>query len=321
MRRRALTIGLFAATCLVAAAAAQSRTATFGRRIDPRRREPRTGYTKGVTVAIIDTAIDDGNPDLAGSVVAEHCFVPPDGCPNGAAEQDGSNSAQDDEGHGTAISDIISGDGNVGPIGVAPDASLVVVKVADHNGRTTGPQIVAGLNWVREHHPEARIVNVSLGSDVLLSGACDGLSSTLVAYGDAINALRAQGSLVFASSGDGGFKYSMSAPACIQATVAVGAVYSRSFGSVRRRSSAATRRPQPTRSRVSPTAGRSSTCWPQAHPSRRRSSAQRIRRSRGHPRRRRRRLLPLPFCFRPIRRSPPMASRRCSKRPESRSST
>jgi subtilisin family serine protease len=68
------------------------------------------GYTgKGVTVAILDTGIDDNNPDLAGAVTAEHCIVPPDGCSDGTAEQDGPGSAQDDQGHGTAIADVIAG--------------------------------------------------------------------------------------------------------------------------------------------------------------------------------------------------------------------
>ncbi len=52
------------------------------------------GFTgKDVTVAVLDTGVDDRNADLADSIVAEHCFVPPDGCPNGGAEQDGPGSA------------------------------------------------------------------------------------------------------------------------------------------------------------------------------------------------------------------------------------
>jgi subtilisin family serine protease len=190
------------------------------------------GYTgKGVTVAVLDTGVDGDNPDLAGAVVAEHCFVAPDGCPNGAQEQDGPGSAADDQGHGTAMAGIIAGRGVGGaPIGVAPDARLVAVKVADRNGRTTAAQIVAGLNWVLDHHPEIKIVNVSLGSDIPYSGACDNLTATLGAYTAAVNALRAHGTLVFASSGNGGFPFAMTAPACVHGAIAVGAVYSRGIG-------------------------------------------------------------------------------------------
>jgi subtilisin family serine protease len=189
------------------------------------------GYTgKGVTVAILDTGIDDRNPAIAPSVVAEHCFVPLDGCPNGTAEQDGPGSAQDDEGHGTAMATVIAGRGGSVPLGVAPDASLVVVKVADHNGRTTAGQVIDGLNWVRVNHPEVKVVNVSIAGDVPLSGDCGNLSDQLRGYAQAIAALRAQGTTVFAASGNNGAHNGMPAPACVHDAVAVGAVYSRAFG-------------------------------------------------------------------------------------------
>ena len=191
------------------------------------------GFTgKGVTVAVLDTGVDSANPDLAGTVMSEHCFVAPDGCPNGTAEQDGPGSAADDQGHGTAMAGIIAGRGTGGgTIGVAPAASIVSVKVADRNGRTSDAQIVAGLNWVLDNHPEVRVVNVSLGSDRVFSGACDNLSASLTAYAEAVDALRARGTIVFASSGNGGSAFAMTAPACIHEAVAVGAVYSRGFGS------------------------------------------------------------------------------------------
>ena len=72
----------------------------------------------GVTVGLLDTGIDEHNPDLADAVVAEHCFVPPDGCPDGTAEQDGPGSAQDDQGHGTEMAGLITGNGTTAPIGV-----------------------------------------------------------------------------------------------------------------------------------------------------------------------------------------------------------
>ena len=216
-----------AALCLAAGAAADASSDALIHADATRA----LGYTgMGVTVAVLDTGIDDHDPSLVRSVVAEHCFVPPDGCPDGTAEQDGPGSAQDDHGHGTAIADVIAGTGSDGPVGVAPDASLVVVKVADRNGRTSAQQIVAGLDWVAQHHPEVKVVNVSLGSDILLSGDCSTLTSTFRAYADAVDELRAQGATVFASSGNGGSRASLTAPACIHDAVAVGAVYSRGFG-------------------------------------------------------------------------------------------
>jgi subtilisin family serine protease len=177
------------------------------------------GYTgAGTIVAILDTGVDSRDP----AVVAEHCFVAPDGCPDGTGEQDGPGSAQDDQGHGTAMENVVRG--------VAPGASIVGVKVADRNGRTSTAQIMAGLAWVLKTHPEVKVVNVSLGSDVMLSGDCSTLTPTFRAYTALVDSLRANGTTVFASSGNGGSRASMTAPACIHDVVAVGAVYTRSIG-------------------------------------------------------------------------------------------
>ncbi|MBV8259266.1 MAG: S8 family serine peptidase [Actinobacteria bacterium] len=184
------------------------------------------GYTgAGVTVALVDTGVDSKNPTLAGAVVAEHCIVSGGGCPNGSDEQDGPGSAQDDQGHGTAMATILTG--------TAPGVKLVVVKVADRNGRTSPQQIIAGLNWVLTHHPEAKLVSVSLGSDFVFSGPCDNLVSintVYTQYTTVIDALRANGQTVFASAGNQGSHAAITAPACIHAALAVGAVYSTAFG-------------------------------------------------------------------------------------------
>ena len=176
------------------------------------------GYTgKGVTVAVLDTGI----AGFANSVVAEHCIG---ACASGAAEADGAGTAQDDQGHGTEVAGIL--------LDVAPDAKLVVVKVADRNGRSSTAQIQAGLDWVRTHHPEVRIVNVSLAGDIPLSGDCTNLTPALASYAASVDALRAQGTLVFAASGNNGRENGLPAPACFPETVAVGAVYSRTTGAV-----------------------------------------------------------------------------------------
>jgi subtilisin family serine protease len=183
------------------------------------------GYTgRGVTVALLDTGVDTRLPFLAAAVVAEHCIVPPAGCPGGTAEADGPGSAQDDQGHGTEIAGIL--------LGVAPDVRLIDVKVADQNGRSSSAQIQAGLDWLRIYHPEARIVNVSLAGDIPLSGNCSTLTAALASYSASVAALRAQGTLLFAASGNDGRPNGLPAPACFPVSVAVGAVYSRTAGAV-----------------------------------------------------------------------------------------
>jgi subtilisin family serine protease len=181
------------------------------------------GYTgRGVTIAVLDTGVDDRVPELTAHVVDEHCIVPPSGCPADVPEQDGPGSAQDDQGHGTAIAAVVHE--------TAPDASLVIVKVTDANGRTTSRQVAAGLDWVRLNHPEARIVNVSLTGDIPLSGDCSQLTASLASYAATVDALRADGVSVFAAAGNSGRTNGLPAPACFPSTVAVGAVYARGVG-------------------------------------------------------------------------------------------
>lgn len=91
----------------------------------------------GVTVAVVDTGVDYGHPDLGGGfgagrkVVAGYDFVNGDGDP------------RDDNGHGTHVAGIVAGDGGVQ--GVAPKATLTAYKVLDARGGGTESGVLAGL--------------------------------------------------------------------------------------------------------------------------------------------------------------------------------
>jgi subtilisin family serine protease len=185
----------------------------------------------GVTVAVLDSGVDRTHPDLVNALVAEQCFVLPNGCPNGAAEQGGAGSAADDHGHGSNVAGIVVSDGTVAPRGVAPDASLVAVKVLDRgNGFQSLAQIVSALDWIAANRPDVRVVNMSLGTFQLYAGNCDNASAVTLALAAAVSTLRARGAVVFASSGNDGNANAMGAPACISGVVSVGAVYDSAFG-------------------------------------------------------------------------------------------
>ena len=91
----------------------------------------------GVTVALVDTGIADV-PDVANQVVARANFT-------------NEPSFQDTYGHGTFEAGIVAGNGASSGgryVGVAPDASLMSVKVADASGSTSLGQVLSGIQLV-----------------------------------------------------------------------------------------------------------------------------------------------------------------------------
>ncbi len=83
-------------------------------------------------------------------------------------------------GHGTFMAGIIAGhDPGVDPatnegnsaafLGVAPDATVVSVKVADSHGMTDVSQVIAGIDWVVQNAKDPglniRVLNLSFGTD------------------------------------------------------------------------------------------------------------------------------------------------------------
>ena len=180
---------------------------------------------RGVTVAVLDTGIDLANADFAGRIVAEQCYCSSGCCPNGSSEQAGAGSAADDHGHGTHVAGIIAGGGASAPMGIAPAARIVAVKVMDRNNRFSSfQQIYRGLLWIRDTRPDVRVINASLGTDTLYSGTCDS-SAIGMALGPVIAELRGRGTLLTVSAGNESNLTSTGFPACFSASVTVGATY------------------------------------------------------------------------------------------------
>ncbi|MBT2455187.1 S8 family peptidase [Streptomyces sp. ISL-86] len=102
---------------------------------------------EGVTAYVIDTGIRVTHKDFGGR--ATHGFD--------AVDND--DSADDGNGHGTHVAGTIAGTEH----GVAKKAKLVAVRVLDNNGSGTTEQVVAGIDWVTQHHSGASVANMSLG--------------------------------------------------------------------------------------------------------------------------------------------------------------
>lgn len=174
----------------------------------------------GVTVAVIDSGIDSDHPDLVGDIAFQKCFMI-GGCPLGGAQSSGPGSAEDDQGHGTLVSGIITSTGIIAPKGIAPDADIAVYKVAGPSGGSFS-DVVASLNDIITNHPEIRAVNISLADNANHGGTCDSLDPLMAT---AINTLYASNTLVFIGSGNNGFTNGMTYPACMSNAVSIGAVW------------------------------------------------------------------------------------------------
>ena len=188
------------------------------------------GYTgAGVTVGILDSGMQEDHPDLADSLVTEYCSTSGGNCPNGLNTQTGAGAARDDNGHGTNVAGIVTGNGTIAPVGIAPSTKVVAVRVLAANGSFgSTAQVITGLQFILDH-PEygVKVINMSLGTDALFPGTCDGVNPNFTSI---VHSLRLQGVTLFASSGNQQATTEMALPACIKEVVAVGAVYDSNFG-------------------------------------------------------------------------------------------
>jgi thermitase len=105
----------------------------------------------GITVAVADTGVDAGHPDLAGRLVPGYDFVGDDADP------------QDGHGHGTHVAGTIAaGENGAGVIGVAPQALIMPLRVLDENGGGNSADVAAAFAYAGDRG--VRVVNASLGS-------------------------------------------------------------------------------------------------------------------------------------------------------------
>lgn len=189
---------------------------------------------QGVTVAVIDSGLDTDHPDLADDLVAQRCFCTAGGagcCPDGSTGQSGPGSAEDDYGHGSHVAGVVTSSGTLAPIGGAPDAEIVAVKVLESDGGfCCSADIVGALDWIINEQPSVDVVNMSLGTFALFSGDCDTATAYTIAWASAIDTLRANGVLTFAAAGNESSGSQMPAPACLSGTLSVGAVWDADVG-------------------------------------------------------------------------------------------
>jgi len=142
-------------------------------------------------VAVIDTGVSASHPDLKGQVLAGYNFV-----------SDNTNT-NDDHGHGTHVSGIVSAvtNNSLGVSSIGFKGTILPVKVLSSSGSGTYSDVASGIVYAADHG--AKIINLSLGGP--------SYSQTLqnaVTY--AVN----KGSFVIAAAGNSGSSTPLYPAAC-----------------------------------------------------------------------------------------------------------
>jgi serine protease AprX len=185
----------------------------------------RQGLTgKGVGVALIDTGVAPV-PGLTSGNVVNGPDLSFDSQQPGMAHLDAF-------GHGTHLASIIAGRDAAGTpssylnggrfTGIAPDATLVNVKVGASNGAVDVTQVIAGIDWVVEHAKDPglniRVISLAYGTDSAQASAVDPLAFAVE------NAVK-NGIVVIAAGGnDGEAAKTLANPAYDPHVLAVGAM-------------------------------------------------------------------------------------------------
>ncbi|MGI5377904.1 type VII secretion-associated serine protease mycosin [Streptomyces sp. CA-251387] len=160
---------------------------------------------EGVTVAVIDSGVNDKNPDLAGQVLEGKDFAP-----NVSGDEH-----TDYRGHGTGMAALIAGTGESrggdGAFGLAPGAKILPIRVREKE--TVFPE---AIRYAAD--AGAKVINISMGTE--------GWAATPAVRkqeSDAVKYALDKGALIFAAVGNNGDS-SRAYPAATPGVVGVGAI-------------------------------------------------------------------------------------------------
>jgi serine protease len=121
-----------------------------------------TDNTKGagVTVAVVDTGVQQNHPDLAGQVLSGRYFLHDN---DGNVAFEGAGGTSDGSGHGTHVAGTIAALSNnaTGVSGAAPAVKVLPVQVLCADGGGFSSDVALGIRWAVDQG--AKVINLSLG--------------------------------------------------------------------------------------------------------------------------------------------------------------
>jgi serine protease AprX len=158
------------------------------------------GTGRGVGVAVLDSGITTWHDDLTADGVLKRYSYGNQRVSKFVDFVNGRLLPYDDHGHGSHVAGIVLGNGydsNGRHVGMAPEASLIALKVLDAQGKGNISTIIKALDWVEANAASynIRIVNLSLGAAVTQSYWTDPLTL-------AVRRLTERGIVVVAAAGN-----------------------------------------------------------------------------------------------------------------------
>ena len=149
-------------------------------RIDAELVWPSGNTANPIKVAIVDTGISTGHPDLKDNIKGGINTINP------------TKSFNDDNGHGAHVAGIVAASNNsVGVVGAGSDIDLYGVKVLNRNGSGFLSDIIEGIEWSINNGMQ--VINMSLGT-----------SSDVQSLHDAVALAKNAGVIVVAAAGNSG---------------------------------------------------------------------------------------------------------------------
>ena len=148
-------------------------------------------YGKGIVIGIVDTGINSSHNEFSGRISTQSTCVATGNCSQGFT---------DTFGHGTFVASLAAGALNgVGMVGVAPQATILSVKIAQSNGMAYTTDENSGI--IAAAQRGAKVINLSYGS---FFGPSD--TSAYAAYNaqlvSAINYAASKGSTIVIAGGN-----------------------------------------------------------------------------------------------------------------------
>lgn len=164
----------------------------------------------GVSVAIVDTGVAPVEALRDQTVVTVDLTV---------EANDAATAGVDTYGHGTHLAGIVAGnDPTTGFRGIAPDASIVSVKVAGRDGTVQPADLIAGVHWVVDHADQHDVGVLLLAFDAAEATPLE--EQSLLA---AVERAWEHGIVVVTATGNDGTT-GLSAPSSSPSAIAVAAV-------------------------------------------------------------------------------------------------